>query len=98
MGVTAEDYKKINERFPESMSTLEVFEELDKMDPQEAAPYNEIACDDFFLSMCMNYSTHNFDGFGDEAVSFKEYRTFKLHYQKIPSHTFYDAFDSGKHI
>ena len=46
----------------------------------------------------MNYSTHNFDGFGDEAVSFKEYRTFKLHYQKIPSHTFYDAFDSGKHI
>ena len=43
MGVTAEDYKKINELFPESMSTLEVFEELDKMDPQEAAPYNEIA-------------------------------------------------------
>ena len=49
MGVTAEDYKKINELFPESMSILEVFEELDKMDPQEAAPYNEIACDDFFL-------------------------------------------------
>ena len=94
MGVTAEDYKKFNELFPESMSTLEVFEELDKMDPQEAAPYNEIACDDFFLRMCMNYSTYNFDGFGDEAVSLKEYRTFKLHYQKIPSHTFYDAFDA----
>lgn len=42
MGVTAEDYKKINELFPESMSILEVFEELDKMDPQEAAPYMKL--------------------------------------------------------
>lgn len=94
MGVTAEDYKKFNELFPESMSMLEVFAELDKMNPQEAAPYIEIACDDFFLNMCMNYSTYNMNGFGEETVSLKEYSTFKLHYQKIPSHTFYDAFDA----
>ena len=49
MVVTTEDYKKFNEFFPENMSILEVFEELDKMDPQEAAPYIEIAYDDFFL-------------------------------------------------
>ena len=88
--ITWESREKYNKRFPDTMNVMEIAEELQHMNAQEAEEYDMILCDEIFIELCWNYTKYGKDDL-KLITSSEEFKVLKNRSQNLMGHIFYDT-------
>lgn len=88
--ITSESHERFNKRFPDPMTYIDIADELDRMNPQEAEEYDTILCSDLFHAWCSDYIQFTKKTIKTITGS-EEFEIFKKRVSNLEIHAYYDA-------